>query len=135
MILAAVVVGATIGVLQQRGWSQQRIAVAGIAVGLVTIGLDLLSGGIWPLRAVLAVAAVAVAVAIKQRSVFKDQPEAYERDVLVMGIKTLLMVFGAALLAMVLLQALTPQRGRPAVPPAASLSGWYQADAGWERIS
>ncbi len=113
VILAAVLVGATIGVLHQYGWSPRRTSVASAAVGLATIGLDLLSGGGWPLRAVLAAAAVAVAVAIKRRSVFKEQPEVGERDVLVLGIKTLLMVFGAALLAMVLLQTLTPQPDLP----------------------
>ncbi len=115
VILAAVLVGATIGVAQLGGWSPARTSGAGLVVGSACIGLDLLAGGGWPLRVVLAVVAVIVAAAIKRRSVFKDRPEPPERDVLVMGIKTLLIVFGAALLAMVLLQtlrdseSLTPQ--------------------------
>jgi RsiW-degrading membrane proteinase PrsW (M82 family) len=132
IILAAVLVGATIGVLQQRAWSPSGIAAAAVVVGLAAIGLDLLAGGAWLLRAVLAVLAVAVAVAIKRRSVFKDQPEPDERDVLIMGIKTLLIVFGAALLAMVLLLALTPQPDLP----SENLSGWHQAHSGHaEQIS
>jgi RsiW-degrading membrane proteinase PrsW (M82 family) len=132
IILAAVLVGATIGILQQRGWSPSRISAAAVVVGLAAIGLDLLTGGVWPLRTMLAVVAVAVAVAIKRRSVFKDQPEPHERDLLVMGIKTLLIVFGVALLAMVLLQSLTPQ---PDLPNE-TLSGSYQTHRGHpEQIS
>jgi hypothetical protein len=122
IILAAVLVGATLGVLQQRAWSPWRVAAAGVVAGGATIGLDLLAGGAWLLRAVLALAAVAVAVAIKRRSVFKDQPEPHERDVLIMGLKTLLMVFGAALLAMVVLQILIQQPELPGEP----LSGLNQ---------
>ncbi len=119
VILAAVFIGATIGMLQANpsktpgGWSPARTAGVGVLVGLSTIGLDLLTGGVWPFRAALVAVAVAVGVAIKRRSVFKDRPEPFEPDVLVMGVKTLLMVLGAALLAMVLLQALTPQPDLP----------------------
>ncbi len=56
---------------------------------------------------------VAVAVAVKRRSVFKDRPELPERDVLIMGLKTVLIVFGAALLATVLLQAVVEQHYGP----------------------
>ena len=64
-------------------------------------------------RGVLALVAVAVAVAVKRRSVFKDRPEAAERDVLIMGVKTVLVVLGAVLLATVLLQVVVDQ---PEVP-------------------
>jgi hypothetical protein len=82
-------------------------------VALAATGLDLLTGGAWPVRGALAVMAVAVAVAVKRRSVFKDRPEPLERDVLIMGLKTVLIVFGAALLATVLLQAVVQQPHAP----------------------
>jgi hypothetical protein len=106
VILTAVLVGAVLGTLQLRGWPPWRTALVCVVVGLAAAGLDLLTGGAWWVRGVLAVAAVAVAVALKRRSVFKDRPESPEHDVLVMGLKTVLMVFGAALLASVLLRAL-----------------------------
>jgi hypothetical protein len=108
-ILAAVLVGAVLGTLQLRGWSPSRTAFVCVVVALAATGLDLLTGGAWPVRGALAVMAVAVAVGVKRRSVFKDRPELPERDVLIMGLKTVLIVFGAALLATVLLQAVVEQ--------------------------
>ena len=113
VILAAVLVGALLGALQLRGWSPSRTALVCVVVALAATGLDLLTGGAWPVRGALAVMAVAVAVAVKRRSVFKDRPETLERDVLIMGLKTVLIVFGAALLATVLLQAVVDQPGAP----------------------
>lgn len=109
VIVAAVLVGAVLGTLQLRGWSPWRTAFVCVAVALAVTGLDLLTDGVWPVRGALAVMAVAVAAAVKRRSVFKDRPETPERDVLVMGLKTVLMVFGAVLLATVLLQAVVEQ--------------------------
>jgi len=109
MILAAVLVGAVLGTLQLRGWSPWRTAFVCVVVALVVTGLDLLTGGAWGLRGALAVTAIAVAVVVKRRSVFRDRPETPERDVLVIGVKTVLMVFGAALLATVILQAAVEQ--------------------------
>ena len=105
VILAAVLVGAVLGTLQLRGWSPGRTASACLVVVLAVTGLDVLAGGVWPVRGVLAVVACAVALMVKRRSVFRDRPEPPERDVLVMALKTVLMVFGATLLATVLLQA------------------------------
>ena len=116
VILAAVLVGAVLGTLQLRGWSPSQTAFVCVVVALAATGLDLLAGGAWPVRGALAVMAVAVAVAVKRRSVFKVRPELPERDALIMGLKTVLMVFGAALLATVLLQAVVEQpdhAGRP----------------------
>lgn len=109
VIVAAVLVGAVLGTLQLRGWSPWRTAFVCVAVALAVTGLDLLTDGVWPVRGALAVMAVAVAAAVKRRSVFKGRPETPERDVLVMGLKTVLMVFGAVLLATVLLQAVVEQ--------------------------
>jgi len=109
VILAAILVGAVLGTLQLRGWSPWQTALVCIVVALAATGLDLLIGGAWPVRGALAVMAVAVALAVKRRSVFKSRPEPPDRDVLVMGLKTVLMVFGAALLATVLLQVVTEQ--------------------------
>ena len=58
-------------------------------------------------------AGLAVILAVKRHSVFKDHPEPAERDVLVLGLKTVLMVFGAALLATVLLQAVVERPEEP----------------------
>jgi hypothetical protein len=113
VILAAVLVGAVLGTLQLRGWSPSSTALVCVVVALAATGLDLLTGGAWPVRGALAVMAVAVAVAVKRRSVFKDRPEPPDRDVLIMGLKTVLIVFGAALLATVLLQAVVQQPHAP----------------------
>lgn len=109
LILAAVLVGAVLGTLQLRGWSPWQTAPVCVVVALAITGFDLLAGGTWPVRGMLVVAGVAVALVVKRRSVFKDLPEPAEREVLVLGLKTVLMVFGAALLATVLLQAVVEQ--------------------------
>jgi hypothetical protein len=111
LICAAVFFGAILGTLQLRGWSPGQTAGVCALVALAATGVDLLTGGIWVVRATLAVAGVGVALAVKRRSVFRDRPQAAERDVLVLGLKTVLMVFGAALLATVLLQAVVDQPG------------------------
>ncbi len=113
LIIAAIFVGAILGTLQLRGWTPWRTAAVCVVVALATLGLDLLAGGTWSVRGVLAVAGFAVALTVKRRSVFKDRPEPAEGDVLVLGLKTVLMVFGATLLATVLLQAVNEQ---PEVP-------------------
>jgi len=123
LILAAVFVGAVLGRLQLRGWPPWQTAAVCVVVALATTGLDLLTGGTWPVRGVLAIAGFAVALTVKRRSVFKDRPEPTERDVLVLGMKTVLMVFGAALLATVLLQAVVEQ---PEVPDV-TITGWDTA--------
>jgi hypothetical protein len=123
LILAAVLVGTVLGTLQIRGWSPWQTACVCVPVALATTGLDLLTGGSWPVRGVLAIAGIAVALTVKRRSVFKDRPEPTERDVLVLGLKTVLMVFGAALLATVLLQAVVEQ---PEVPDV-TITGWNMA--------
>jgi len=109
VILAAVLFGALLGTLQMRGWSPWRTAFVCAAAALAATGLDLLTGGAWPVRGALAVAAFAIVLGVKRRSVFRDHPEPLEHDVLVMGLKTVLMVFGAALLATVLLQTVVEQ--------------------------
>jgi len=123
LILAAVFVGAVLGRLQLRGWPPWQTAAVRVVVALATTGLDLLTGGTWPVRGVLAIAGFAVALTVKRRSVFKDRPEPTERDVLVLGMKTVLMVFGAALLVAVLLQAVVEQ---PEVPDV-TITGWDMA--------
>jgi len=126
LILAAVFVGAVVGTLQLRGWSPWQSAVVCVLVALATAGLDLLTGGMWPVRGALAVAGFVVALTVKRRSVFKARPEPTERDVLVLGLKTVLMVFGAALLATVLLQAVVEQ---PEVPDV-TITGRHSARHG-----
>jgi len=116
LISAAALIGGVIGTLQLRGVPPWQITLATVAVAITTAGLDLATQGAWPVRGVLVVAAVAVSLAIKRRSVFRDRPEPPERDVLIMGLKTALMVFGAALLATVLLQAVVEQPGTADVP-------------------
>jgi hypothetical protein len=105
LISAAVLLGAVLGVLQHRGWPPSRTALVCTAVGLVVVTTDLAAGGSWPVRAALVAAAVAAGLVLKRRSVFRDRPQPTERDLLVTGLKTVLIVFGAVLLATVLLQA------------------------------
>ena len=105
VILSAVVVGAVLGALQMKRVSPWRIASITVPIAAVTIGIDLLANGAWAVRAALTIAAVVVAVALKRRSVFRDRPQPTESEALVTGLKTILLVFGAALLATVLLQA------------------------------
>lgn len=126
LIVAAVFVGAILGRLQLRGWPPWQTAAVCAVVALATTGLDLLAGGTWPVRGVLAIAGFAVALTVKRRSVFRDRPEPTERDVLVLGLKTVLMVFGAALLATVLLQAVAEQ---PEVPDV-TIVGHFPAPDG-----
>ena len=109
VILAGVLVGAVLGTLQLRGWPWWRTAPICLAVGSAVIGIDFLAGGNWWARGLVAVSAMAVAYGVKRRSIFKDRPEPRERDVLLMGFKTVLVVFGATLLATVLLQAVVEQ--------------------------
>jgi hypothetical protein len=111
LICTAVFVGAILGTFLLRERSPWQTAGVCALVALAVTGGDLLTGGIWVVRGALAVAGVGVALAVKRRSVFKDRPEAAERDVLVLGLKTVLMVFGAALLVTVLLQAVVEQPG------------------------
>lgn len=128
-IMAAILVGAALGMLQMRGWSPWRTAVVCVAVGSAVVGVDLLAGGGWWVRGVLVVTALAVALAVKRRSVFKDRPEPREREVLLMGLKMVLVVFGAALLSMVLLQAVVEQ---PSVEDELVGGGHHTTDAGPE---
>jgi hypothetical protein len=119
VIVTAVLAGAVLGALQLRDWPPWKTALFCGVVALAATGLDLLTGGVWLVRGVLVLAAVAVAAAIKRRSVFKGRPEASERDVLIMGVKTVLVVLGAALLATVLLQAVVDQPDDPSLDVAA----------------
>ena len=113
VVLTAALVGAVLGTLQLRGLSAWQTSISCVVVALTTIGLDLLTVGAWPVRGGLAVTVVAVALVVKRRSVFEGRPETPERDVLVMGLKTVLMVFGATLLATVLLQAVVERPDEP----------------------
>ncbi|MEE4273874.1 MAG: hypothetical protein V2I67_19510 [Thermoanaerobaculales bacterium] len=109
VIATAVLVGAVVGILQLGGTPPGRTAaICGFAALSLGVG-DLLAGGHWIVRFMLVVAAVGVAIAVKRRSVFRGRPEPAESDVLVAGAKTVLMIFGAALLATVLLQAAVEQ--------------------------
>ena len=95
VIVAAVLVGAVLGTLQLRGWPPWKTAAACAGIALAATELDLFTGGVWLVRGILVLVAVAVAVAVKRRSVFKDRPQAAERDLLIMGVKTVLVIFGA----------------------------------------
>ncbi|MCP4901511.1 MAG: hypothetical protein GY906_31490 [bacterium] len=113
VVFVAVLVGAALGVLQLRGWSLGRTAAVCVSVALAVAGLDVLTGGALTLRWLVAGCAIAVALTVKGRSVFRHQPETPERDVLLMGVKTVLMIFGAVLLATVLLQVIVEQPYAP----------------------
>lgn len=117
MVAAAALAGALIGTLQMRGWPAMRTAVVSVAMAVLVSGLDLLANGSVLYRGVLALAAVGVALVVKRRSVFRDRPEPLEREILVAGCKTVLVVFGASLLATVLLQATVEQPPAPEIAP------------------
>jgi len=104
VVLVATVVGAVLGSLHMRGVQPWRSASICGLVATTAMGINLLADGAWVVRGVLAIAAVGVAVALKRRSVFRDRPEPTEGDLLTAGLKTVLMIFGAVLLATVLLQ-------------------------------
>lgn len=114
LVAAAVLIGAVLGVLQLRGVAPWRTAAACAVTATVAVGVDLASGGAWWWRVLLAVVAATVAVAVKRRSVFREHPQPIERDVVVLGLRTVLVVLGAALLAMALLQAVVDQ---PVIEP------------------
>jgi len=109
VILAAVLVGAVLGTLKLRGWPWWRTAPICLVVGSCVIGIDFLADGHWLVRGLLALSAVVVAFTVKRRSIFRDRPEPRDRDVLLMGLKTVLVVLGATLIATVLLQAVVEQ--------------------------
>ena len=111
VILSAVFVGAVVGTLKLRAWPPWQTAMVAAAVGVVVVGGDVATGGSWWVRGALALAAFGIAVAVKRRSVFMGRPEPRERDVVIMGLKTILIIFGASLLAMGLLQAVVDQPG------------------------
>jgi len=128
LIFSAVIFGAILGVLQLRGWAPSRTAAVCALTALATTGLDALAAELWHVRGALALAAVVVAVAVKRRSAFRNRPEPAERDVLVLGLKTVLMVFGAALLATVLITAATER------PDTSGLTDLGK-NAGEQRVS
>ena len=111
--------GAALGILRMRGWRPVRTAAVCVVVAAALVGADLALAGPGWWRAALVVAAVATGAAVKSRSVFRNRPQPAERDVLVMALRTALVVFGAALLAMVVLQASVPQPERPQGVPGA----------------
>ncbi len=105
LVVAAVLVGAVLGTLQLRGTAPWRTAAACCLAGLGVVGVDLAFSGRWLVRCLLVVGAVALAAAVKRRSVFRDRPQPPERDVVVAAVKTVLMILGSALLATVMIQA------------------------------
>lgn len=109
VVAAAVLVGAVLGIVQLRGWPPVRTAAACAAVGVAVVGVDLAAGGGLWWRSVLVAAALTAAFAIKRRSVFRDRPEPAERDLLILGLRTVLVVLGAALLATVVLRLAVAQ--------------------------
>ena len=104
VVSVAVVFGAALGIFQMRGTPPIRTAAVCAVIAAGAGGLDLLVGGGWTIPAAMAAAAIGIAVALKRRSVFRGRPQPAESEALVLGVKTVLMVLGAALVAMVLLQ-------------------------------
>jgi hypothetical protein len=108
LILAAVVVGAGAGFLLLREWRPLSVAAVAVAAAATIVGVDLLADGWWIPRALVAVAAMVLAAAVKRRSRFRTRPEASESDLVVLGVKTVLVIFGAALLSAALLGTVGP---------------------------
>jgi hypothetical protein len=105
LVAAAVFIGAVLGALQLQGRAAVQTAAACCAVGLGIVGLDLAFSGRWLVRWLVVAAAVALAAAVKRRSVFRDRPQQPERDLVVAAVKTVLLIFGSALLATVMIHA------------------------------
>lgn len=115
LVMTSALAGAVLGVLRMRGWHPVRVAAVCVVLACALVGADLaLAGPVW-WRAALVVAAVATGAAVKSRSVFRHRPQPAERDLLVMGMRTVLVVLGAALLAMVVLRAAVPEPHQPDV--------------------
>jgi hypothetical protein len=113
LVAAAVLGGAVLGTLQLRGWRPLQTAPVVVACVAAVVVTDLATGGAWPLRGGLAVAAVACALWVKRWSAFRNRPEPMDRDVILDGVKTILIVFGASILTTVALQSLIEQPGFP----------------------
>lgn len=103
VLVATAFAGAVIGVLHLRSVQPLRVAAASTLCVILVVGSDFAFGGSWILRGSLFVSLMVVAYLIKRRSVHRDRPEPLERDVLVLGFKTVLIIFGAVLLATVML--------------------------------
>ncbi len=116
LVLVAVLVGAVLGVLKLQGRPMiQQIGGMLLAAGLLG-GIELAAGGGWPVRVLLAIAAVATPVVLKSRSVFRHRHQQPEREVFLGGVKTALMIFGAIVVALALLMSLTDS-WEPAATP------------------
>ena len=123
LILCAVFIGWVTGRLLIRGWQAGRIVALSVFAGVAVLAVDQLSGGHPVARLVLSALAVAVAISVKRRSVFRDRPQPSESAVVTMALKTVLMILGGALLAMVLLQAVVDQPEPPGVELATGVQG------------
>jgi hypothetical protein len=113
LISAAILAGALLGTLQLRGWTPARTAALCTAAAVAVAALDWVAGGAWPIRVALAATAVTTGWIIKRRSVFRSRPQPAEGDLLVLGLKTVLVIFGAVLLATVLLRMASNPPGDP----------------------
>ena len=112
----AALAGAVLGVLKLQGRPLiQQVAGMLLAAGLLG-GLELSTGGAWPVRVLLAVAAVATTVALKRRSVFRQRHQLPERELFLGSLKTALMILGATVLALALLMSLTDSWELTAAP-------------------
>ncbi len=122
ILLVAMLIGATFGILHFGGRSPITIAASCFAVGFGATSVELLSGGTWMVRLGLAIVACTLAFFVKRRSVFRNRPQVTENEVLIQGVKTVLMVLGATLVAAALFTAVSPVPDLP-IPPVTTNSG------------
>jgi hypothetical protein len=116
IIALAVIAGGVMGHAHMRGARPWAASLVALGITVPVVAADVLSHGHGVLRSAVVLAAIAGAVALKRRSVFRPEPHATEADVLKRAFKTLLIVFGTCLMVSVLFSALV--RPASSVPPA-----------------
>ncbi|MEM7587285.1 MAG: hypothetical protein AAF560_28115 [Acidobacteriota bacterium] len=107
LVVVAMLAGAVLGVLKLADRPAIQQVAGMLAAGGLLAGLDLAVGGGWPVRVLLAVAAVATSILLKSRSVFRHRNQQPEREIFLGGVKTALMIFGAIVVALAVLMSLT----------------------------
>ncbi len=107
LLLVAALAGAVLGILRLRGRPLSQQIAGTLATALLLGGIDLLTGGIWPVRLVLAVVTVGVAVALKSRSVHRHRSPALESEKFLDTVRSALVILGAITLVLALLMGLT----------------------------
>ena len=103
----AAVAGAVLGVLRLQGRPLVQQMAGTLATALLLGGVDLLVGGILPVRLVLAAGTVVVAVVCKRQSQFRHHLPPPRSEVFLDTVRSALVILGAITLVLALLMGLT----------------------------